>query len=162
MLENLISLSCSYLKIEEILSLHYPNYIAANIIIKKYKIKIPDPYFCCVDGNLEVVKYFLYRGIKLGEYAINLAAQNGNLNIVKYLCEYGINYSSFTIDITSKYGYLDVIKYLVENDGYMKISDNAINLALERGYLEVAEYLRSKKENKFMRYIRHLSSYLNY
>ncbi|WP_046214888.1 ankyrin repeat domain-containing protein [Paenibacillus wulumuqiensis] len=120
-------------------------------------------------GHLDIVEYLIKLGIDInaqgGTFSTNAlerAATKGQLDIAKYLISKNIEIDISEPDRNPLFaavygGNLDIVKLLVENniDIFKKYSGeimknmDAYAFAIERGQLEIAEYLKQKmnKEN---------------
>lgn len=115
-------------------------------------------------GNLEIVKYLISSGIKInatgGTFSTNAlerAATKGYLEIVEFLINGGIAIDTSKPERSPLFaaiygGHLEIVKLLVKNniDITIKYSGEsmkdmgAYEFAIERGQLEIAEYLKQK------------------
>ena len=91
-----------------------------------------------------------------GSLLIN-AVRSGNLKLVKFLVEKGANIHEETFEEGNALiaavsgGYLDIVKYLVEqginvNTAIEYTGETATQIAKDRGYIKIVEYLNSKQK----------------
>lgn len=122
------------------------------------------------DGNLQIIDYLLNNEFNKADINFEkrnftpliAAVSNGYLNVVSYLVEHGanVNYQIKNNDLTALMfavdnGDLEIAKYLVENDydkANMYLTDrnglSVFDIAREKGYHEVLEYLKGKEVKK--------------
>lgn len=166
--KDIIYLSCSYLNIEEISSLENSSVI--DIIVKRYRIYIPNMIVACDQGLYYTVKYLMSDKDKLYQFHetirrdviynsfcktignstpeflnIFTACRKGYLRIVKYLIEIGpitIEDCKVVMDLACNNGHLEIIKYLIEYG--IVFDNNSINLARSNKHYGVIKYLKSR------------------
>jgi ankyrin repeat protein len=91
-------------------------------------------------GDLDFYKYLVEeKGAKIGDDAVEKAAETGNLELVTYLVEKGAKIGDDAVEKAAGIRKLDVVKYLVEKGA--KIGDDAVEYAAKTGNLELVEYL---------------------
>lgn len=121
-------------------------------------------HIAAAHGNLDIIRYLIDVGMDIniqgGTFSTNAlerAAAKGNLKIAEYLINKNIEFDISEPDRNPLFaaiygGHLDVVKLLVNNNFDISIKysgDNMENMdahafAVERGQIEIAEYLRSK------------------
>ena len=81
-------LTSSYLSLNDLLKI-FP-YILVEKLIKIYKIPLFDIDEVSENGDLEIVKFLIYKGIKATSHTIFCASRYGHFDIVKYLIQLNI------------------------------------------------------------------------
>ncbi len=97
-------------------------------------------------GSLEIVKYFVEKGIeKSSLYASLVSAAGGKLEVVKYLIGKGANihaYEDAALRYATYKGRYDIVKYLVENGANIHLrNDAALKNTSSLGHYEIVKYL---------------------
>lgn len=102
----------------------------------------------CVEGNLEVVKYFVFNGVDVtieNNIALRRATDNDHLEVIKYLVSQGADFRAafnYVLRIITTKGHLDVIKFLVSKGADLNFSQGLIlNIAAMNNHLHVVKYL---------------------
>jgi hypothetical protein len=90
-------------------------------------------------GNLELVTYLVEKGAKIGDDAVEKAAETGNLELVTYLVEKGAKIGDDAVEYAAKTGNLELVEYLVKNGA--KIGDDAVSGAVRNRKSNVVKYL---------------------
>ena len=101
------------------------------------------------NGDLDLLEYLLSKGAEIGD-AVSIAAENNNLDLVKYLLSKGAEIGD-AVSNAAESGNLDLVEYLVEKGG--KISDDAVLHAASIGNLDIIKYLLSKGKKIDMEYV---------
>ena len=109
-----------------------------NCVLNSNSILLND---ACKNGDLELVKYLVEKGVHVDDYAIRYASEYGHFEIVKYLFEKGAPISDWAISNASMHGHLEIVKYLFEKGASIDI--HAIHWALRSGRIDVVKYLVS-------------------
>lgn len=134
------------------------------LLIKEKLPKIASFYGCIINtfiknGDLDIVKYLVEKGAKIGFDTVSYAAGTGNLELVEYLIEKGAKIDNDAVDEAGKSGNLDIIKYLLGDEVIFngkkiklpegckpaKISDYAVGKAIKSGHLHIVKYLVDEK-----------------
>ena len=91
------------------------------------------------EESLDMVKYFIARGVKPNRFDLYIAIEKGYLDIVKYLVDKGVK--PFTIDlfIAIEHGTLDIVKILVEECQVIPNSNN-LNCAIRLDKRDIVKY----------------------
>ncbi|AKI80634.1 putative ankyrin repeat protein [Acanthamoeba polyphaga mimivirus] len=85
--------------------------------------------------------------IKKNREALHSACNNGHYEIVKFLISKGAIIDNSMLVIAAYQGHLDIVKYLVSNGVDISHHDfYALEVALEKGHQEVADYLISEQK----------------
>jgi ankyrin repeat protein len=125
-------------------------------------------HIAAAHGHLEMIKYLINAGIDTnaqgGTFSTNAlerAATKGHLDIVEYLINQNVKIDTSEPDRNPLFaaiygGHLDIVKYLVQNgiDITVKYTGDtmkdmgAYEFAIERGQIEIAEYLKQKIDEK--------------
>ena len=99
-------------------------------------------------GNLNIVKYLIKNGAKMGLGVKNFlkeASALNKLNIVKYLVEEHGDKNQIgvaAIEVAIERGYFDIVKYLIEKGGDIHLlDDKVIRLATTWGNLDMVKWL---------------------
>ena len=117
-------------------------------------------------GNLEMVKFLVENGANNDEKPLILASQKGNIEIVKCLMQSLVNkkyFSSALIEATTN-GHFDIVKLLAENGADVDyeaqyLEKTAFIISLEKGYLDIAQYIAEKMKEYKINDIGHNSPY---
>jgi uncharacterized protein len=121
-------------------------------------------HFSASEGKLQIVKYFIEKGLDVNIYCdeipsdytpINAASSNGNTEVVRYLISCGATFDVSTTIHSPLFsaiqkGHLEVVKLLIENGIDAKIKYNsktmknmdALAFAYERGQTDIITILR--------------------
>ncbi|MFI8707948.1 ankyrin repeat domain-containing protein [Bacillus sp. NPDC077411] len=119
-------------------------------------------------GHLKIVEYLISVGIDIhaqgGTFSTNAlerAATKGHLDIAEYLINYNIEIDTSEPDRNPLFaaiygGHFEIVKLLVENNIDISIKYSGDNMrdmdayafAVERGQIEIAEYLKRKMDEK--------------
>jgi ankyrin repeat protein len=125
-------------------------------------------HIAAAHGHLEIIEYLINAGIDTnaqgGTFSTNAlerAATKGHLDIVEYLINQNVKIDTSEPDRNPLFaaiygGHLDIVKYLVQNgiDITVKYTGDtmkdmgAYEFAIERGQIEIAEYLKQKIDEK--------------
>lgn len=113
-----------------------------------YIINLKDFYnfnlnFLCKQGNLELVKYIVKKGIKLNNEELQYACISGNLELVKFIIQEGYNNYKTAIHGACISNNINIIKYLVDELKVPIASYNIIS-ACNIDNLEIVNYLIDK------------------
>ncbi|MCM3793678.1 MULTISPECIES: ankyrin repeat domain-containing protein [Priestia] len=120
-------------------------------------------------GHLEIVQYLIRAGIDVnaqgGTFSTNAlerAAAKGHIDIAKYLINHNIELDISEPDRNPLFaaiynGHFEMVKLLVENHINISITYSGENMkemdaytfAIERGQIEIAEYLKQKVDSKW-------------
>jgi ankyrin repeat protein len=91
-------------------------------------------------GDLDFYKYLVEeKGAKIGDDAVEKAAETGNLELVTYLVEKGAKIGDDAVEYAAKTGNLELVEYLVKNGA--KIGDDAVSGAVRNRKSNVVKYL---------------------
>jgi hypothetical protein len=94
------------------------------------------------EGHLEVLRYAHEQGCPWDSATCHLAAEGGHLEVLRYAHEHGCSWDSSTCYGAAAGGYLEVLRYAHEH-GCPWHWEDCLSVALQKGYAEVAEYLRA-------------------
>ena len=116
------------------------------------------------------IKYFIKKGGKISENAVNYIIQIGDLDLVKYIVdEKGATLGDDTVDDAVKSGNLDLVKYIVDDKNKPISEDDLLNAA-RFGNLPIVKYFIHEKGQKADEYVldratryrhQHVVNYLN-
>ena len=115
-----------------------------NCVLNSNSILLND---ACKNGDLELVKYLVEKGVHVDDYAIRYASEYGHFEIVKYLFEKGAPISDWAISNASENGHFEIVKYLFKKGA--PIDEYAISFASGRGHYEIVKYLVSVNAPRF-------------
>jgi hypothetical protein len=99
-------------------------------------------YFAAEGGHLEVLRYAHEHGCPWRSDVCRLAATGGHLEVLRYAHEHGCPWDSITCLWAAEGGRLEVLRYAHEH-GCPWGWDECLEMALQNGHNEVAEYLRA-------------------
>ncbi|MBM7647501.1 ankyrin repeat protein [Bacillus ectoiniformans] len=125
-------------------------------------------HIAAAHGHLEIVKYLINAGIDInaqgGTFSTNAlerATTKGHLEIAEYLLSRSVEIDTSEPDRNPMFGaiyggYLEIVKLLVKNNIDISIKYSGENMkdmdayafALERGQIEIADYLKKKMDEK--------------
>ena len=109
-------------------------------------------YHAAINGNLDVIKLFVERGLdvksKDSEIIFKAAIANGNIELLRYLKTLGVDLSKAKLGGAVHGNHLDVIKYLVKEGADIHADhENALRRAAYNGNLDIVKYLVEKGAN---------------
>ena len=113
--------------------------IVKYLVEKGGKVGFDTVSYAAGTGNLELVEYLIEKCGKIGDKAVYYAAEKGNLDFVKCLVKKGAKIGDETVSKAAESNRLDLVKFLVENGG--KIGDEAVSSAAEKGNLDLVKFL---------------------
>ena len=123
--------------------------LSVKWLIKKKKgvknktdsIKRTPLHYACLAGQLQIVKYLLYKNANInakdinGDYAIHYATKQGHLQIIKYLIykQNSLNdvkgfYGKTPLHYACEYNHLPIVRYLIEKQ------------KVDKHFMEIGEY----------------------
>jgi ankyrin repeat protein len=153
MLADLINITCSYLNLEEVLTLFKNNQKLRDRIIRKNFELLTHAVFETEKGNIETVKYLIKYNYATDYKAVfNVACSKGYLEILKLIFT-KVDLQPFikTVETSLNYaiegGNLEIVKFLLQY-GITVYSFDSFRLAKQKGYTDVVNYCQISSKNE--------------
>ncbi|XP_065682444.1 alpha-latrotoxin-Lg1a-like [Hydra vulgaris] len=117
-------------------------------------------YYAVLNNNLNMIKYLISLNYKVNDQTFFIATLDGRLHILKYfLFELNLRGSDDLINVAVKKGYLDIIKYLISLN--YKVNENAFIEAVENNHLLDNDTFIIAAKNRYLHILKYLHSKLN-